>query len=208
MDFAQYLPYNGILPNGKIAMDLYMILLGATPKGRLIEQHDLFFGIAPTLADLQDDIDQAWAEADGNWHIDAYRKVRQVEQYQIKIIPKSQPKSCDKHLFLLNLGGYRPQHFGEFHHTMLIVADDLSQAIEIAKNSEFFQSFSIDDSRAISHIDNRYGVDIDDAFAVMDILPSRFKMQYQIDIIPMTDIQAQADEIVLGYLPKKHLTTE
>lgn len=91
---------------------------------------------------------------------------------------------------------------------MLIVADDLSQAIEIAKNSEFFQSFSIDDSRAISHIDNRYGVDIDDAFAVMDILPSRFKMQYQIDIIPMTDIQAQADEIALGYLPKKHLTTE
>ena len=33
-------------------MKLFYILLGATPKGRNIEQHDVFFGIAENVKDL------------------------------------------------------------------------------------------------------------------------------------------------------------
>lgn len=33
-------------------MNLYMLKIGATPKGRLIEQHDIFFGIADDVREL------------------------------------------------------------------------------------------------------------------------------------------------------------
>lgn len=38
-------------------MKLWMIKLGATPPGRFIEQHDVFFGFAEQLSDLVADLD-------------------------------------------------------------------------------------------------------------------------------------------------------
>lgn len=45
-------------------MKLFYIILGATPKGRNIEQHDVFFGIAENLKDLVPDMKDFWKEAD------------------------------------------------------------------------------------------------------------------------------------------------
>ena len=51
-------------------MKLFYVILGATPPGRNIEQHDVFFGIAENLKDLVEDMKAFWKEAKGKIHID------------------------------------------------------------------------------------------------------------------------------------------
>lgn len=182
-------------------MYLYMLKLGATPKGRLIEQHDVFFGIANQVHELIPHFEQAWAEIKDIWHIDAYRKVCQVDGHTIEIVPKDSVIDNDKKLYFINLGGYKPNHFEEYHHKMLVVAKDMAEATSIAKRSAFYQEFDIVGTRATSHIDNKYGVDVDEIFDVMDALPAYFKQRYQIKITATTD--TTPDEMVIGYLPKK-----
>ena len=41
-------------------LGLYTVLLGCTPKGRHIEQHDVLFGVARKLDDLSDTIKEFW----------------------------------------------------------------------------------------------------------------------------------------------------
>ena len=43
-------------------LTLFMVQLGGRPKGRLIEQHDIFFGVANQVSELIDDINQHWSE--------------------------------------------------------------------------------------------------------------------------------------------------
>ncbi|MDO4694588.1 MAG: DUF1543 domain-containing protein, partial [Eikenella sp.] len=105
-------------------MKLFMLKIGATPKGRLIEQHDVFFGIAERPADLIPAFESAWPEAADNWHIDCWREVSQVGGHAVRVVPREQAQSGGDKLFFINLGGYRPGEFEEYHHKMLVVAPD------------------------------------------------------------------------------------
>ena len=49
-----------------------MLLIGCTPRGRHIEQHDMYFGIGDHISDLIPDIISFWPEAKGDLHIDAF----------------------------------------------------------------------------------------------------------------------------------------
>ena len=62
-------------------MKLFYVILGATPPGRNIEQHDVFFGIAESLKDLVEDMKAFWKEAKGKFHIDFYKEVKFVDGY-------------------------------------------------------------------------------------------------------------------------------
>ena len=79
-------------------MKLFMLLLGCTPKGRNTEQHDIFFGIAETLKDLVPAIIEAWPEAKGKIHIDAWRQVNYVDQHTVDVFDKQQlpPDAAEK----------------------------------------------------------------------------------------------------------------
>ena len=72
-----------------------MCLLGCTPQGRNIEQHDVFFGIGQTLKHLVPAIVQFWPEAQGKIHIDAWREVTHVDGYSVQVVEK---KNCRKYL--------------------------------------------------------------------------------------------------------------
>lgn len=85
-------------------MKLFYIILGATPAGRNIEQHDVFFGIAQTLKDLIPSMKKFWPEAKGKFHIDGYQEVKFVDGFELKIVEKNSNRS-DQHLFFINLGG-------------------------------------------------------------------------------------------------------
>lgn len=182
-------------------MNLYMIKLGATPNGRLIEQHDVFFGIGESVADLIPHFERAWTQIKDIWHIDAYRVVSRVGGYQVRVIDKEAFVDNGLHLYFINMGGYKAGEFEEFHHKMLVVASDLAGAVSLAKQSAFYQEFDAG-GRAVSHIDNKYGVDVDDAHKVSDVLNDEFKAKYALQIQPCDD--DMADEFVIGYLPKKH----
>lgn len=172
---------------------LYMMLLGAKPAGRHTEQHDIFFGIGSSLKDCLPDIFSFWPEANKKIHIDAWRDVRLVNGYKVQVVPRTEHTGKEPiKLFFINLGGYRPAEFEEFHYKMIIAASDKDIATQQAKQSAFFLH---NDS---PHIDDKYGLDVDDIYEVADILPASVKDRYSLVLSPADHLTE--DEINLGYL--------
>ncbi len=178
---------------------LFMLLLGSKSEGRLTEQHDIFFGIAPTIKDLIPEIIAFWPETKGKIHIDVWREIKTVEGYGITIVPKYTAKSSnevDEKLFFINLGGYKKDEFEEYHYKVLTAALNKTEAIATSKNTTFFKHMGI--KGANSHVDEKYGIDIDDMYAIEDILPPHIKTQYRIRIVKNDNLVE--DVITAGYL--------
>lgn len=178
-------------------MKLFMILLGCKPAGRNIEQHDIFFGIGNSLKELVPDMQQFWPDA-GTIHIDAWRTVSEVNGYHIEVVPKGSEDMGEQapKLFFINLGGYKEFEFEEFHYKILSVAKTKAAAIQDAKQTSFYKHTGF--KGAESHIDDKYGVDVDDIYEINDILPLSLKEKYSIKI-SKADAAIKKDEWVLGY---------
>lgn len=190
---------------------LYMVQLGGRPKGRLIEQHDIFFGVANQVNELIVDINNHWPEVKNKWHIDSYRAISKVDNYAIKLVESSIQVECanDLKLFFINLGGYQQGSFEEFHYKLLIVAANQADAIRQAKQSEFYKQFTFKDKaspfNAASHIDDKFEVDIDDIYNVNDLISN-----VKIIIEPLARALDEAIDIVedkeyVGYVSIKNL---
>lgn len=173
-----------------------MLLLGCKPKGRHTEQHDIFIGIADELASLVPDILQFWP-GEHKIHIDAWRRVTEVDGFEISIQPLDSQEEVVKinQLYFLNLGGYREGEFDELHYRMLVVAPDKAEAIQKAKRTAFFKHAGF--PGASTHIDDAYGVDVDDIYLIEDILPSSVKEKYKICFQQVSD--KEKDSWQLGY---------
>jgi hypothetical protein len=176
-------------------MKLFMLLIGCTPEGRNIEQHDIFFGIGNSVKDLVPDIIRFWPEAKGKLHIDAWREVTKVDGFNVKVIPVQKINNPAK-IFFINLGGYKQNEFEEFHYKMIVAARDKGEAVKAAKNTAFYKHTGF--KGADSHIDDKYGVDVDDIFEIADILSAEIKEQYSILITKSVDV-LPGDELHLGY---------
>lgn len=174
---------------------LYMLLIGCTPAGRNIEQHDIFFGIANSIKDLIPDMLLFWPEAKGKLHVDAWREVMNVNGFSVRVVNAS-PKNNSIRLFFINLGGYKKNEFEEFHYKMLVAASDKGEAVRQSRQTAFYRHTGF--RGAPSHIDDKYGVDVDDIFEVRDILPDTIKKQYSLLIEPAQS-GGREDEIHLGY---------
>lgn len=177
---------------------LFMVLLGCKPEGRHTEQHDVFFGIGHSLVELKQDMIGFWPEAKAKLHIDAWREVTAVAGHQLKIVAANEQN--DRHaakLFFINLGGYKKGEFDELHYKMLIVADDLAEATRTAKDTAFYKHTGFEG--AVSHIDDKYGVDVDDVFEISDVLPLSVKHKFRLQIMPFS--AAVEDGMQLGYMP-------
>lgn len=177
-------------------MKLYYVILGATPKGRNTEQHDVFFGIAESLKELVPDMKRFWPEAKGKIHIDCYQEVRFVDGFEIRIVEKT-PEISDNHLFFINLGGYEAGRFEELHQQYLMVDQSMSKIIKRVKKTEFYKIKGFPE--AVSHIDDKYAVDIDDIFKVDDILPLEMKEKFSL-VLEKTDVENQENFTHIGYL--------
>ncbi len=170
-------------------MKLFMILLGCRPKGRFTEQHDIFFGIGEQIKDLVPAIVNYWPEANGNIHIDAWRQVNYVDGYEVSVHERGAGNSSGKteiKLFFVNLGGYKENEFDEFHYKTVVAAPDMKTAQRMAMDSAFFKHTSLPKTelhfKASAHIDDKYGIDVDDIFAVKDILSATDKRTYFIQL--------------------------
>lgn len=177
-------------------MKLFYIILGATPTGRNIEQHDVFFGIAENLKELVPHMKNFWKEADGKIHIDCYQEVRFADGYEVKIVEKTDAIS-ENQLYFINLGGYKKGYFEEFHEQHLMVGSSMGEVVKKVKETEFYKTMGFEN--AVSHIDDKHGVDIDDIFNVNDILPQAMKEKYSI-ILEKSDEENQENPMGLGYL--------
>ncbi|PZR30791.1 MAG: DUF1543 domain-containing protein [Azospira oryzae] len=172
-----------------------MLLLGSRAPGRHVEQHDFFFGIAAQLKDLIPEIKKFWPEAGNNIHVDAWREVNAVDGYQVRVVPKEHESGSGKKLFFINLGGYQENKFEEQHYTVLTVKEDRAAAFREAKQTWFFKHTHF--KGANSHIDDKYGIDVDNLYEIKDMLTAAQKEKYKIELVPAADVKE--DAIHLGY---------
>ena len=186
-------------------MKLFMILLGCKPPKRNTEQHDIFFGIANNLKELVPEINKFWPEADNKIHIDAWREINFVDEFEVKVYKKKGSEDFSNQqntrLFFLNLGGYKENEFEEYHYKILTACDSKSTAIQRARSSAFYKHTGF--KGAPSHIDEKYGVDVDDIFEIEDILTNEIKETYGLQILPSSS--PIGDKINLGYWPLNKL---
>jgi hypothetical protein len=178
-------------------MKLYLLLLGSEVPGRVVEQHDYFFGIADSLAELIPDVKAFWPEAGASLHIDGWREVTKVDDYAVRVVGKNdQDYISNCQLFFLNLGGYTSGKLEEQHYTVLAVQENRLKAIQAAKSSLFFKTNSLKGT-ATAHIDEKYGVDIDSVHHIEDLLSPELKARYRIVFDEGTGLPE--DKIHLGY---------
>jgi len=88
-------------------------------------------------------------------------------------------------------------YFEEFHEQHLMVGTSMAEIVKKAKQTEFYKTMGFEG--AVSHIDDKHGVDIDDIFNVNDILPEKMKEKYSI-ILMKSDAENQENPMGLGYL--------
>jgi hypothetical protein len=179
-------------------LKLYMLLLGSKAPGRHVEQHDFFFGIAESLKDLVPAIKAFWPDAGDKIHVDAWREVTVVENYAVSIAPRAPNRNAitGKKLFFINLGGYQENRFEEQHYVVMTVKDDRASAFKTAKDTLFFKHNHF--KGASSHIDDKYGIDVDDLYEIDDMLSPSQKDLYQIHLTPAAS-GVKEDPIHLGY---------
>jgi len=182
---------------------LFMVLLGSKAPGRNVEQHDYFFGIATSIKELIPQMRAFWPEAGAGLHVDGWREVNVVDGCEVRVIPRrpdyiasedTQPAALEK-LFFINLGGYQTGKLEEQHYIVLTVEKDRLQAVRKAKKTIFFKTNTM--KGANSHIDEKYGIDVDDIYNIEDILSPALKLLYQIELSPGSTLPE--DQIRLGY---------
>lgn len=180
---------------------LFMVLLGCKPPGKVTEQHDVFFGIGSSLKELVPQIIASWPEANGKIHIDVWREITCVDDNKITVCRKDfnsdmRELQASNKLFFINLGGYKRDEFDEFHYKVVVVAHDIASAIAKAKETSFFKHTGF--AGAPAHVDDKYGIDVDDVYPIEDLLPEATKSQYKLVI--NDNVVARKNELHLGYL--------
>ena len=78
---------------------------------------------------------------------------------------------------------------------MIIAAADKAEAVNISKKTAFFKHTGF--KGATSHIDDKFGVDVDDVYEITDILPAAAKEKYSLLVSPADSLTE--DEMNLGY---------
>lgn len=217
MRLGRFLIFNGDT-FGRINMKLFMLKIGARPQGRLIEQHDVMFVIANSLSETIESVNQHWPAVKNNWHLDAWREVKRVGDCQILLSKNSLSKdgwskdnaladkmladnifaedrvdnkldNQGKQLYFVNLGGYLPGQFEEFHYKTLVIAETLGKATAQVKKTAFYQDYTFDNvdtaksGVATSHVDDKHQLDLDDIHCVADLLPNDVALTIQ----PLTE---------------------
>lgn len=183
---------------------LFMLLVGCKPPGRHTEQHDVFFGIGESVKDLVPGVNEFWPEVKNKFHLDAWREVNCVDGYRVSVIANQHlGNKAGEKLFFINLGGYKEREFEEFHYKMLAVAKDKSGAISSAKKTAFYRHSGF--QKAPSHVDDKYGIDVDDAYEIKNILSDAYNRNYSIQLTPATAAYEE-DIIQLGYFTIKSLS--
>ena len=180
---------------------LFMVLVGATPKGRHTEQHDVFFGIGESLSSLVPAILAFWPEANGRVHIDAWREVTYVDGHAVRVRSRGEAITGAGKLYFINLGGYKPGEFEEYHYKTIIAGPDKGAAVRRSKETTFYKHIGF--KGAESHIDDKYGIDVDDAHEIADILPQDTKGGFRLEIVPAPG--GAEDELHIGYVKLEKL---
>ena len=129
-------------------------------------------------------------------HIDSWREVGYANGYKVVIKPRAAVDTVEEpvKLYFINLGGYKPQDMEEYHYKMVIAAKDMGAAVRMSKETAFYQHTGI--AVGPSHVDDKFGIDVDDASEVGELLTAGDKVAYSIHLLPGEG----EDELHVGYV--------
>lgn len=154
---------------------LFLVMLGGRHARANTEVHDVVLAVGDSLEEVYPQLKNAWFGEQKGLHIDAWAKVNGVEyneqQFQIHFTDAA-PNENEMKLWLINLGGYHVNEFGELHRYVLVPALNSASAKERGKS--FFgkdwqkqhtdRVLDIDDCIAIDQVHGRYIQLIEDQF--------------------------------------------
>lgn len=146
---------------------LFIVMLGGRHVRANTEVHDVVLAVGERLEDTYAQLKNAWFAEQNGLHIDAWARINGVQfegkNYQLHFCD-AQPNLSDQKLWLINLGGYDAQQFGELHRYVLVVAQNSIVAKERGKQyfSQQWQHshtdavLEVDDCIAIDQVHGRY----------------------------------------------------
>ena len=144
--------------------NLFVVYIGGSCDGSLIELHDIRLVISDTIENTYDTLRKSWWGKAESLHLDAWGILRYADGYNIKIID-SEPTNPQK-LYFVNLGGYDSKQFTELHKNIFVVAENEQEA----------------KSRALKHITEwesphkDYLFDVDKILDVSNLLNNRIQL--------------------------------
>lgn len=152
---------------GKIMPSLFVVMLGGRHARANVEVHDVILAVGDSLEETYTQLKTAWFGEQKGLHIDAWAQINGIEfdgkTYKIQFTD-AQPRQEDEKLWLINLGGYDAQEFGELHRYVVVIAQNATEAkqrgkIQFAKHWQKQHTdcvLDVDDCIAIDHIHGRY----------------------------------------------------
>jgi hypothetical protein len=177
---------------------LFVVLLGCKPEGRMVEQHDVFVGVAEELKNLVTGMKEFWPGSE--LHIDGYIALNHIDEYMFKFLPRTETVTLtqdEPKLYFINLGGYKSPDLEEYHKKFLIVAKSLAEAVFKAKQDTFYQEGQ-KKSADRSHVDDKEA--IDDIICISDSIAN-----YKIELVKNAGNTELFSETKIGYLPFEKL---
>ena len=123
---------------------LYLVVLGGRAKKANIELHDVRWVVGSKIEDTYDTLRKDWFGSPKGLHIDSYKKIKYIDGYKINLINFEKDKidekqlvqknNAKKHLWFVNIGGYKPTSMQEKHKFGLVIASTKFEAKNIAKS--------------------------------------------------------------------------
>ncbi len=121
---------------------LYLVVLGGRAKKANIELHDVRWVVGSKIEDTYDTLRKDWFGSPKGLHIDSYKKIKNIDGYEINLINFERDKidakqlvkknKSKKHLWFVNIGGYNPTSMQEKHEFGLVAASTKLEAKNIA----------------------------------------------------------------------------
>ena len=123
---------------------LYLVVLGGRVEKANIELHDVRWVVGSKIEDTYDTLRKDWFGSPKGLHIDSYKKIKYIDGYKINLINLEKDKidekqlgkknKAKKHLWFVNIGGYKPTSMQEKHEFGLVTASTKFEAKNIAKS--------------------------------------------------------------------------
>lgn len=114
-----------------LKLSLYVVLLGGKHAKANIEVHDVIPVVSQNIQSAFPYLQEQWFGLKQYVHVDAWMKINGVsyqgKNYQVKIQDKPNPNQ-DLNLYLINLGAYLPEQFGEIHKYLVVAGKDSADA--------------------------------------------------------------------------------
>ncbi|ATO20913.1 hypothetical protein BS636_15120 [Acinetobacter sp. LoGeW2-3] len=147
-------------------LNLYIILLGGKHDKANVEVHDVVPVISSDIESAFPYLKEQWFGRQKGLHVDGWMKINGVSyqgtNYQVQITDTL--ANTDLKLFLINLGAYLPDQFGEIHKYLVVAAKNKTEAKaqgKLAIEKTWFKPHAdavidVDDCLELNKIDQKF----------------------------------------------------